>query len=329
MPSADVDATQVLVEINRSGFYPNYETFREIDDYLLQEWGIDYLFDLADLFAMQSSLGMSAYKKFDKLVEKCAKSGNEHNVMQAMAHFDVHKLQISQSRRHYVIDQIAIAHQLVQARNIRGEILDVGCHNGVLLKYLATRFNNRMLGLDPVKQSIGSANDHAQGLNNLRFVVGRIPGGIGGGYELITCLDVLHHLPSTAQAVAADSIFRAVADGGVVLISTADWQDDAWWEAIRPAMEANGMGLSASGIVGGSALGGSEELPARWESSGIGIFEKSGMTNGPIDASAFRNQADAYWGEFFAPYANAATTPWREKTTGFEASRRQRNSAPY
>ena len=199
--------------------------------------------------------------------------------------------------------------------------MDVGCQNGVLLTYLASRFPNDFLGVDPSRKSVAFAKSQNAGLSNLSFEADALPTAIDRKFDLILCNDVLHHLKAADQYAAVSSIFSSLNDGMAAIISTQTFEDHSWWDAIQSAMANHGISLVSAGRVGGCIHGGSGAWPAKWASTGVGVFQKTGSTQ-QVDPDELRKRVDFHWSNFFAPYANDPATPWSQKTLAYEGSRR-------
>jgi 2-polyprenyl-3-methyl-5-hydroxy-6-metoxy-1,4-benzoquinol methylase len=305
--------------INLDCWFPSFTAIAEIDAYLIEEWRIGHIFDLESQVALMEKIGRKKWRNFQSLISK----KSEKLVTDAMTDFDIHAIHVSQFRRAYVLDQMAVTFALMNRMGTSGDVLDIGCQNGVLLTYFARRFPNAFYGIDPSLKSIEFAQHRNEQLTNLVFEVGSLPASLDRKYDLIICNDVLHHLKGSDQNAAASSIFASLNDGMAAIISTQTFEDRSWWDAIQPAMSEHGISLVAGGRVGGCIHGGSGFLAAKWASSGLGVFQKSGIT-GSVDVDALVKRFNFYWADFFAPYANNPSIPWSQKTMAYEASRRSK-----
>ncbi len=99
------------------------------------------------------------------------------------------------------IDYIAARAPLAGAR-----VLDVGCGAGILTEGLA-RAGARVTGIDLAAANIAAAERHAaEGALSIDYRVadiGQIASLTRGGYDVVTCLEVLEHVPSVTSIVAA------------------------------------------------------------------------------------------------------------------------------
>lgn len=303
--------------INVDGWFPSSDDVAEIDGYLEDRWLIRHVFDDGTHLELLEKVGRKRWKAFLSVV----KTKNEKLVTDAMADFDIHALHVSQWRRSYILDQMAIAYAWMKRTGVDGDVMDVGCQNGVLLTYLASRFPNNFLGVDPSRKSVAFAKSQNAGLSNLSFEVGALPTTLDRKFDLILCNDVLHHLKDADQYAAVSSIFSSLNDGMAAIISTQTFEDHSWWDAIQPAMANHGISLVSAGRVGGCIHGGSGAWPAKWASTGVGVFQKTGSTQ-QVDPDELRKRVDFHWSNFFAPYANDPATAWSQKTLAYEGSRR-------
>jgi 2-polyprenyl-6-hydroxyphenyl methylase/3-demethylubiquinone-9 3-methyltransferase len=112
-------------------------------------------------------------------------------------------------------------------------ILDVGCGGGILAEALA-RQGARVTGIDLSEASLEVARQHAaaQGLEidyryeNIEQIAEREP----GGFDVVTCMEMLEHVPNPAQVVAACA--RALKPGGQAFFSSINRTPKAFLFAI-------------------------------------------------------------------------------------------------
>jgi 2-polyprenyl-6-hydroxyphenyl methylase/3-demethylubiquinone-9 3-methyltransferase len=99
------------------------------------------------------------------------------------------------------------------------KILDVGCGGGFLAEALAEK-SARVTGIDPSEELIAVARAHA-GENRLHvdYHVSTPEAWEGNApYDMITCMDVLEHVPSPSRVVEACA--GMLVRGGFVFFST-------------------------------------------------------------------------------------------------------------
>jgi 2-polyprenyl-6-hydroxyphenyl methylase/3-demethylubiquinone-9 3-methyltransferase len=100
-------------------------------------------------------------------------------------------------------------------------VLDVGCGAGILSESMA-RAGARVTGIDLAAASIGVATEHAAAgglaIDYRVAAVETVAAESPGAFDVVTCLELLEHVPDPAAAIAACA--RAVRPGGAVFLST-------------------------------------------------------------------------------------------------------------
>ncbi|HEU4516814.1 MAG TPA: bifunctional 2-polyprenyl-6-hydroxyphenol methylase/3-demethylubiquinol 3-O-methyltransferase UbiG [Steroidobacteraceae bacterium] len=100
-------------------------------------------------------------------------------------------------------------------------VVDVGCGGGLLAEGMARR-GARVLGVDLAPEALAVARLHAleSGLavEYRQIAVETLADAATGEFDLVTCLEMLEHVPDPAAVVA--SIARLVQPGGDVVFST-------------------------------------------------------------------------------------------------------------
>jgi len=78
-----------------------------------------------------------------------------------------------------------------------GNIVDIGCGYGIFANYLASQSKKRkVIGIDLVQERISTANKIYGHLSNLNFICKDITDAQLPKTDVITVIDVLHHIPS-------------------------------------------------------------------------------------------------------------------------------------
>lgn len=309
----------MVSNINLECWFPSYDVLSEIDRYLIDEWHIEYFLTHDQFMEKMGKVGRSRWQQFERICKK----KNEKLVTDAMADFDIHALHVSQWRRTYILDLIALTFYWMQRSSPLGRVIDIGCQNGILLKFLAQKFTNEFTGIDPSARAIEAATEQLESLKNVELKVGKLPFETEQKYDLALCLDVLHHLKPEQQIDAISCIFHCLNAGGSAIIATPDFDDRKWWSAIQPSLNKFGVELIAAGRVGGARRGGPFEVKAEWSVTGVGIFKMTENHTDIIDCESLNNAHVFYWSQYFQHYADFPLTAWHEKTLGFEAAQRK------
>ncbi|MGR8947349.1 MAG: bifunctional 2-polyprenyl-6-hydroxyphenol methylase/3-demethylubiquinol 3-O-methyltransferase UbiG [Gammaproteobacteria bacterium] len=115
-------------------------------------------------------------------------------------------------------------------------ILDVGCGGGLLSEYLA-RAGANVVGLDASEAIIEVARDHAK-LNNLSIdyrvsTIEEFASGNVASFDVVTCMEMLEHVPSPAQIIAA--ISKCLVADGTAYFSTINRTPKAYLHGVLAA----------------------------------------------------------------------------------------------
>jgi 2-polyprenyl-3-methyl-5-hydroxy-6-metoxy-1,4-benzoquinol methylase/glycosyltransferase involved in cell wall biosynthesis len=136
----------------------------------------------------------------------------------------------------------ALARDLASGKRV----LDFGSGSGYGASMLADTASS-VIGLDLNEDAVAYARDHYK-QSNLSFVEDHELGGSlpSGGFDLITCYEVIEHVDAEAQCKLIASLHRLLAPDGLLLISTpnpevtANYGDNPYHlcELTRPQFEA-------------------------------------------------------------------------------------------
>lgn len=114
------------------------------------------------------------------------------------------------------VDYIAARAPLDDAR-----VLDVGCGGGVLSEALARR-GASVVGIDPAEENLAVARAHAAaGILSIDYRaidVETLASAEPGSFDVVTCLEVVEHVPDPASLVRACA--AALKPGGAAFFST-------------------------------------------------------------------------------------------------------------
>ncbi|WP_434353103.1 bifunctional 2-polyprenyl-6-hydroxyphenol methylase/3-demethylubiquinol 3-O-methyltransferase UbiG [Psychrobacter sp. HD31] len=128
--------------------------------------------------------------------------------------------QINPLRLNWIEDSV----HAIQGDGLTGKkVLDVGCGGGILATSMAQRGAD-VTGLDLGEENLKAASLHAQNLgitDTLRYVhkpVEVLAGEQAQQYDVVTCMEMLEHVPDPASVVQA--CYDLVKPGGVCVLST-------------------------------------------------------------------------------------------------------------
>lgn len=119
----------------------------------------------------------------------------------------------------------------------QGRIVDVGCGTGVFANLLALESAERTVrGYDLAPAVIVAAREAARGLDNVAFEVADIGAAVEAEAppDVVTAIDLFHHLPPDRQVAMIAAIHRMLKPGGLFLLKDLDaaptWKRWAnWW----------------------------------------------------------------------------------------------------
>lgn len=168
--------------------------------------------------------------------------------------------------------------------------VDVGCGGGLLTEALA-KAGAQVTGVDMAEASIGVAKAHAEqsGLDiDYRLTTAeQLAAAQPASFDLITCLEMLEHVPDPASVVAACAAL--VKPGGQVVFSTINRNPKAFAFAIVGAEYV--LKLLPQGTHDYAAFIKPSELGAWARDAGLRIDDCCGLTYNPL-AKTYRLQAD-------------------------------------
>ena len=160
-------------------------------------------------------------------------------------------------------------------------ILDVGCGGGLLSEAMARR-GARVLGIDLAAASLEVATAHARenGVEvEYRCVdAEQLADEQSGGFDIVTCLELLEHVPEPERVVAACA--RAARPGGTVFFSTINRNVKSFLMAIVGAEHV--LGMVPRGTHEYEKLIRPSELAVWCRSAGLDLLEITGLHFNPL-----------------------------------------------
>jgi 2-polyprenyl-6-hydroxyphenyl methylase/3-demethylubiquinone-9 3-methyltransferase len=165
------------------------------------------------------------------------------------------------------------------------QVLDVGCGGGLLAEGMARR-GARVLGIDLAPEALAVARLHAveSGLpvEYRQVAVEELAGSAPAGFDVVTCLEMLEHVPDPSAIVAA--LARLIRPGGHVIVSTINRNARAFALAIVGAEYV--MRLLPMGTHRYARLIRPSEL-SRWaRAAGLELADLAGLQYDPFSRKA-------------------------------------------
>jgi 2-polyprenyl-6-hydroxyphenyl methylase/3-demethylubiquinone-9 3-methyltransferase len=119
--------------------------------------------------------------------------------------------------------------------------LDVGCGAGLLTEPLA-RLGARVTGIDAAPEVIAVARDHAAAMGlDVDYRVGDVQ-ELEGGFDLITCMEVIEHVADPAAFLGA--LAKRLAPKGLLILSTPN---ATGWSKLMMITLGEGLGQIPKG----------------------------------------------------------------------------------
>ena len=180
------------------------------------------------------------------------------------------------------INPLRVAYIERQAGDIDGlEVLDIGCGGGILAEALA-RKGARVTGIDMAGMSLEVArlHLHESGLDiDYRLVAAEdFAAEHEARFDLVTCLEMLEHVPDPASIV--DAAARALKPGGRVVLSTLNRNPKSFALAIVGAEYL--LRLLPRGTHEYRKFIRPSELAAALRAAGLRPVDITGMTYNPL-----------------------------------------------
>jgi 2-polyprenyl-6-hydroxyphenyl methylase / 3-demethylubiquinone-9 3-methyltransferase len=161
-------------------------------------------------------------------------------------------------------------------------VLDVGCGGGLLAEGLAAR-GARVIAIDMAPENIAAAREHAgeRAIDYRCVPVEELAAELRGQFDVVTCLEMLEHVPDPSSIVAACAM--ALRPGGSAFFSTINRNLKSFAFAIVGAEYV--LGLLPRGTHEYMKLIQPAEL-ARWcRQAGLDVTELAGLHFNPVTHS--------------------------------------------
>ncbi|MDA8520592.1 bifunctional 2-polyprenyl-6-hydroxyphenol methylase/3-demethylubiquinol 3-O-methyltransferase UbiG [Acidovorax sp. NCPPB 4044] len=162
------------------------------------------------------------------------------------------------------------------------KVLDVGCGGGILADSMA-RKGAHVTGIDLATKSLRVAQLHAleAGTPNIQYreiSVESLADELPGEFDVVTCMEMLEHVPDPVSVVAACS--RLVKKGGWVFFSTINRNTKAFLLAIVGAEYV--LGMLPKGTHEYAKLIKPSELASACRAAGLDVFQSRGLEYSPL-----------------------------------------------
>jgi 2-polyprenyl-6-hydroxyphenyl methylase/3-demethylubiquinone-9 3-methyltransferase len=191
----------------------------------------------------------------------------------------------SESKPLHDINPLRVDYIDKQAGGLDGKrVLDIGCGGGILAEALAAR-GARVTGIDVADQSLQVAKMHLHEsnlevdyqLSTAEDFAGQHP----AEFDVVTCLEMLEHVPDPDAVVAAAA--RLLKPGGVLVLSTLNRKPKSFALAIVGAEYV--LGMIPRGTHQYRKFIKPSELAASVRANGLAVRDISGLRFHPLRQS--------------------------------------------
>lgn len=286
-----------------------------IDAHLVERWGVDFIETDGDFWSVvmetaPPSIRSAFEAEYEKAVLNLEKHGAEHTGFYDMMSRQP-LLGISTSkRRALVIDAVSLSASIIRALDINGDVLDVGCHAGVIPDALSQVIGNRIDGIDPSREAIKVASEEAKGNDQLSFSCSSVPFPSKKKYRFVMAVSSMPKKKAHRRAFL-QGISDLLEQGGVAMIVSSHWfgKDGSIDQVLPKQLQKLGLGFAFADV-----LGGYEDMPTQFMAEGCVVIVKGGDVPLPED---LREQMESDWPRF-QEYCNTSGAPPRCKTQAFK-----------
>ena len=173
---------------------------------------------------------------------------------------------------------------------VNKRVLDVGCGGGILAESMAAR-GARVTGIDMGKEPLQVARLHALEsgieLSYRQLTVEALADELPGSFDVVTCMEMLEHVPDPASVVAACA--RLVRPGGQLFFSTINRTAKSWLLMIAGAEYL--LQMVPKGTHQHDRFIQPAELSRYAERAGLRLCQMKGVVYNPLTGT-FRLSAD-------------------------------------
>jgi 2-polyprenyl-6-hydroxyphenyl methylase / 3-demethylubiquinone-9 3-methyltransferase len=169
-------------------------------------------------------------------------------------------------------------------------VLDIGCGGGILSEPLA-RLGAVLAGIDPVAESVGVAQSHAQGLNldiDYRCATAEDLAREGRAFDMVVASEVVEHVADVKSFLTACR--KLCKSGGSLILSTLNRTAKSYGLAILAAERF--LGLVPRGTHDWKKFIRPDELENGLNEAGFKLKRQSGIVFNPLKAAWTLNAND-------------------------------------
>jgi 2-polyprenyl-6-hydroxyphenyl methylase/3-demethylubiquinone-9 3-methyltransferase len=160
-------------------------------------------------------------------------------------------------------------------------VIDVGCGGGLLTEGMAAR-GAEVIGIDmgEAPLSVARLHQHESGLaiDYRQATAEQMVATHAGGFDVVTCLEMLEHVPDPATTIAACA--RLVNDDGLVVLSTINRNPKAYLFAVIGAEYL--LRLLPKGTHDYAKFIRPSEMEAWARAAGLQLADLTGMSYNPF-----------------------------------------------
>lgn len=283
-----------------------------VDTHLVERWNVNFVMTDQDFVAeVVNKSSPETQSAFDNIM---VSGGRESDYTQFYDLISQQPLlgKTTSKRRAIIIDAISLAASIVRTLDIQGDVIDIGCHAGIIPEVLSCLIDNRIDGVDPSKEAIKVAKEENKGNQRLRFFPARVPFLSKKKYAFLIAVSSMPE-----NKASRSSFLQGVSDllrpGGVAMIVSTEWlkDDGSVDHVLIKKLKKLDLGFGFADVLGGYG-----DMPTRFAPEGCVVLIKGGHQMLPENL-AEKMQSD--WPNFQS-YANNPNTPMRQKTQAFKRS---------